>query len=176
MTNRRVSALAALAVFGALSGCGDPPPEETKAPASTAKPSNVPKPAELSNQMVAAVSAGKSASAISVHFALGAAPTVAKPLPVQIEIVPHQKFATVSAHFEIHEGLEMPMGGDFGPVNDVDEEKSLSHQLMLLPTKEGMFMITVSVDTVSDEGNVVRIFSIPVIIGPEQAAAATPAK
>src|SRR5262245_44284053 len=132
MTNRRLAALAALAVFGMLSGCGDPPPEQTAAPATPGKPSNAPKTAELSGQMVAAVSSGKSASAIGVHFALGSAPTVGKPLPVQIAFVPHQKYATVSAHFEGHEGLEVSLGNDFGPVSDVEAEKSLSHQLMLV--------------------------------------------
>ncbi len=175
MTDRRVRALAVLAGFGVLAGCGDPPPEQAKAPATT-KPSKAPKPAELSSQMVAAVSAGKSSSAISVHFALGEAPSVAKPLPVQIAIVPHQEFNSVRAHFESHDGLEMPMGEDFGPVNDVDPEKALSHQLMLLPGKEGMFMVTVSVDTVAEDGNVVRIFSIPVIVGPAERASAPAAQ
>ena len=64
----------------------------------------------------------------------------------------------------------MPEGEDFGPVNDVPPEKPLSHQLMLLPAKEGMFMVTAMVDTLSDEGNVIRIFSIPVVVGPAQAA------
>ena len=176
MTNRRLAALAALAVFGTLAGCGDPPPEETAAPAAPAKPSSAPKSAELSGEMVAAVSAGKSASAIGVHFALGSAPTVGKPLPVQIAFVPHQKYATVRAHFEGHEGLEVSLGTDFGPVSDVEPEKSLSHQLMLVPTQEGMFMVTVSVDSVADEGNVVRIFSIPVIVGPAATAPAAPPK
>ena len=175
MTNRRFGALAAVAVFGLLSACGDPPPEQAAAK-TTDKPSKSPKAAELSGQMVAAVSAGKSASALGVHFALGGAPTVAKPLPVQIVFIPHQKFAFLRAHFEGHDGIEVSMGADFGPVNDVEQEKQLSHQLMLVPTKEGMFMVTVSVDSMGDDGNVVRIFSIPVIVGPPDAAAAAPPK
>jgi hypothetical protein len=120
------------------------------------------------------VAAGKSSTAISVHFALASPPTVATPLPVRIAIVPHEPFATVSVHFESHDGLTMPEGENFGPVNDVSPEKPLSHQLMLLPAKEGMFMVTAMVDTLSDEGNVVRIFSIPVVVGPAQSTT-TPA-
>jgi hypothetical protein len=93
---------------------------------------------------------------------------------VKIAIVPHEPFATVRVHFESHDGLTMPEGEDFGPVNDVQPEKPLSHQLTLLPAKEGMFMVTAAVDTLGDEGNVIRIFSIPVVVGPAQAAA-TPA-
>jgi hypothetical protein len=47
---------------------------------------------------------------------------------------------------------------------------------MLLPAREGMFMVTASVDTLGDEGNVVRIFSIPVVVGPAQPAEAPAAK
>jgi len=170
MSSRRVRGFTTLAVFAMLSGCGDPPPEKAAVPANAPKPTTAPKAAALSSQMVAAVSAGKSASAIGVHFALGSAPAANKPLPVQIVLVTHQKFATLSAHFEGHDGLEVSMGADFGPVNDIAEEKSIEHQLMLLPTKEGMFMVTVSVDSVADEGNAVRIFSIPVIVGAASAA------
>lgn len=169
MNKRRVVSLAGLACLVALAGCGDPPPAPANPPPG-AKPAPAPRTAQLSGQMVAAVSAGKGASAISVHFALEAPPTVATPLPVQIAIVPHRKFESAQVYFESHDGLAMPSGGVFGPVNDVDAEKALMHQLVLLPGKEGMFIVTASVETVGEEGNVIRIFSIPVIVGPVQPA------
>jgi len=171
LSRPRVLALTALAGLVVLAGCGDPPPEQSATPATTGTQAKPQKAAQLAGEMVAAVSAGKNATAVGVHFALGTPPTVAVPLPVEIAIVPHQKFATVSAHFESHDGLALATGEDFGPVNDVGAEKVLTHQLVLLPSKEGMFMVTASVDTVSDDGNVVRIFSIPVIVGPAQGAA-----
>ena len=62
-------------------------------------------------------------------------------------------------------------------------EKPLTHQLVLLPAKEGMFMVTATVETEGEEGNVSRIFSIPVIVaaagsrrdGPPPATAPAPA-
>ena len=173
MSSRRILALSASALFAALAGCGDPAPEQSTS-STSAPPAKKPKGEALPSEMVAAVAAGKSSTAISVHFALASSPTVATPLPVQIAIVPHEPFSTVRVHFESHDGLTMPEGENFGPVNDVPPEKPLSHQLMLLPAKEGMFMVTATVDTLSEEGNVVRIFSIPVVVGPAQAAA-TPA-
>jgi hypothetical protein len=56
-------------------------------------------------------------------------------------------------------------------LTNVESEKPLSHQLVLLPGQEGMFMVTASVETASEEGNITRIYSIPVIV----AAAASPA-
>jgi hypothetical protein len=170
MSSRRILAVSASALFAALAGCGDPAPEQSTSSTSVT-PAKKPKTEALPSEMVAAVAAGKSSTAISVHFALASPPTVASPLPVKIAIVPHEPFATVRVHFESHEGLTMPEGEDFGPVNDVQPEKTLSHQLMLLPAREGMFMVTAAVDTLGEEGNVIRIFSIPVVVGPAQAAA-----
>jgi len=172
MNSCRAFALFALAGLVTLAGCGDPPPEQAATPSSTdVKPAAKIKTAELGSEMVAAVSAGKNASALGVHFALGSAPSVGKPLPVQIAIVPHRKFISVSAHFETQKGLDLAMGEDFGPANDVDPEKTLPHQLMLVPAREGMYIVTVSVDTTGEDGNVVRLFSIPVIVGPAETAA-----
>ena len=176
MSNCRVLALTVSALFAALAGCGDPTPEQSTAPSGTATPAKKPKGEALPSEMVAAVAAGRQSTAIGIYFALASPPTVATALPVKIAIVPHAAFATVRVHFESHDGLTMSTGEDFGPVNDAIPEKPLSHQLTLLPAKEGMFMVTAIVDTLSDEGNVVRIFSIPVVVGPAQPAEAPAAK
>ena len=54
-----------------------------------------------------------------------------------------------------------------------ESETALSHELVLLPAREGIFVVTSSVETESEDGNVTRIFSIPVIVSP--AAGAAPA-
>jgi hypothetical protein len=163
----RGMAMLAVAIACMLVACGDPPPASVKpAPAAAAPAAS--KTANLSNEMVAAVSAGKTSAAVSVHFALGAPPTVGNSLPVQIAIVPHRKFTSLRVHFEAQDGLSVTAGEDFGLQTDADTEKALLHKLMLMPDREGVFMVTTSVDTESDEGNVVRIFSIPVIVSPAQ--------
>ena len=167
----RVLLLTAVVGVVSLAGCGDPPPENAAA-SSAAKPVATPKGAVLGSHMVSAVSSHKNSTAVSVHFSLSSAPTVGKPLPVEIAIVPHQKFESVLAHFESRDGLPIPVGEKFGPTNDVDAEKPISHQLVLLPGKEGMFTVTVGVETTGEDGNVVRIFSIPVIVAAVNAAAA----
>jgi len=170
----RALALAALACACLLAACGDDaPPPKAAAPVATAP---APKVAHLSGTMVAAVSSGKTASAIGVHFALGASPVIGKALPVEIAIVPHRKFATVSAHFESHDGVTVTTGENFGPNTDAESETALTHHLVLMPSKEGLFMVTASVDTESDEGNVTRIFSIPVIVGLAQGVAPAPTR
>jgi hypothetical protein len=168
----------ACACVGMLGACDDAPSEAPKTAAVGDKPAS--KTADVSKDMVAAVSAGKVASAISVHFALRTPPTVNTALPVDVAIVPHRKFSLVRVHFESHDGLSTTSGKEFGPANNVDGEKPLTHQLVLLPSKEGMFMVTATVETEGDDGNVTRVFSIPVIVsaaaGSAPAAAPTASK
>jgi hypothetical protein len=57
-------------------------------------------------------------------------------------------------------------GDNFGPETNPESETALLHQLVLLPTREGMFVVTSSVETEGDDGNVTRIFSIPIIVAP----------
>jgi hypothetical protein len=67
--------------------------------------------------------------------------------------------------------LATTSGDSLGPQTGIDSETPLTHQLVLLPTREGMFMVTCSVETEGPEGNVTRIFSIPVIVAAAGASA-----
>jgi hypothetical protein len=165
-------AFAALACICVLAACDDAPsgPEQTVPVANKNEPP--PKVANLAKDMVAAVSAGKAANVISLHFALRSPPTVNTPLPVEVAIVPHRNFSSIRVHFEDQDGLSAAAGNNFGPVSDPDTETALSHQLVLLPSKAGLYMVTSSVETDGEDGNVTRIFSIPIIVAP---AGGTPA-
>jgi hypothetical protein len=167
-------ALAMLACFCVLAGCDDAPTEQPAAGPAAAKTPAGPKLANLPPDMVAAVSAGKTSTSIGVHFALRGSPTVGMALPVDIAIVPHRKFLTVRAQFEAHGGLNLTAGDVFAPKNDAAAESVLEHDLVLLPEKDGLFMVTAVVDTEGDEGSVTRVFSIPVIVAPASGAAAQP--
>ena len=171
----RPAALAVLAALAALAGCDDSPAEKSPQSSTAPKTAGGPKAANLSGDMVAAVSAGKTATAIGVHFVLSAPPTIGKPLPVQVAFVPHRKFLTVRAHFETHDGLTMSTGGVYGPKDDAEPETVLKHELILVPEKEGVFVVTAVVETEGEDGSVSRIFSIPVIVGPAAGTPSAPA-
>ncbi|HEU5134530.1 MAG TPA: hypothetical protein VFU13_05240 [Steroidobacteraceae bacterium] len=185
-TSHRAVAFAALACVCAcmFAACDDAPSEKPRSAATGDKPPSA-KHADVTANMVAAVSAGKAASAISVHFALRAPPVANTPLPLDLAIVPHGKFSLVRVYLESHDGLTITSGGEFGPANSVEAEKPLMHQLVLLPARDGMFVVTATVETVDEGGNVTRVFSIPVIVGatpaptpasaPESAPASVPA-
>ena len=167
----------ALLVAVAICGCDDaPPPQAPPKSSEAAKP--VGNDVALPAKFVAAVSAGKTAAALSVHFSLEAPPAVGKPLPVEIAIVPHQAFASVRALFEAPESVAMSAGDRFQPQMDVKPEAVLLHRMQLQPSQEGVFLITAAVETEGEEGSVTRIYTIPVIVhgaAPASAPAAAPA-
>jgi hypothetical protein len=142
--------------------------------AQSAKPSSksaAPKVPSVVENMVAAVAAGKSSSALSVHFRLGNAPAVNTALPVDVVLLPHQDFTSVRARFDAHTGLTMMSGDSLAPLSKLKAEAPIEHKLVLMPQKEGVFMITANVETEGADGMVSRIFYIPVIVSPSQAPA-----
>jgi hypothetical protein len=154
-----------------LAACGDPAPEKsggTKPAAASA-----PKKRVVAENMVAAVTAGKSATVVGVYFALGNAPTVDTALPIDVAIVPHQDFTSLQARFVTQgDGLTLISGDDVAPAASAKAESLLEYKLVAMPKKEGVFMVTVNLETEGSEGSVSRIFSIPVIVAPAGAAAA----
>jgi hypothetical protein len=148
---------------GLLTACDDAPSAQAPDSTSTRKPIKD-KTAVLPANMVSAVSAGKSSAMISVHFALAAVPAVDSELPVDIAIVPHRPFTSVRARFEGHPSLRMSSGFLVEPRKDVASETVLHHKLMLLPSQDGVFLVSAVVETEGDDGSVTRVYSIPVII------------
>jgi hypothetical protein len=171
MTGFRAMFCAAVSAGVLLAGCGDPPPEESARPGAGAKPAVAPKAAAGNAQMVAAVSAGKAAAAVSVHFSLGTTPRVGTALPLDIAVITHEEFTSLRVHFESQDGLTLVSGEDLPPRLEVKAETTLPHQLILMPAQDGVYMVTVIVDTEGKEGLMSRIFFIPVIVAPAAAPA-----
>ena len=164
--------LIALLASAALTACDDAPPPSSGTPGSPV--AKAPKSGDsLPPPMVAAVSSGKSSSSISVHFELGATPAVGMAVPVKVAIVPHRNYKLVRANFTTPEGLQISDGRRYEMLRDVEAEQILQHQIMIQPTRDGIYLISVGLETDGDEGNITRSFSIPVIVqaGPPAATA-----
>jgi len=161
--------IVALLVVLPLAACGDSAPEKS-ADAKTA--TTGPKKAKMNDNMVAAVSAGKSSTVVGVYFALGNAPTIDTPLPIDVAIVPHQDFTSLQARFYTQgDGLTLVSGDLLPPSTNAKSESPFEHKLVLMPRKEGVYMVSVNLETEGTEGSVSRIFSIPVIVAPAVTAA-----
>lgn len=167
----RAGALGTMIAAMLLAACGDAPDESEQGatPTPTVRATRTD---GLPPEMVAAVAAGKTASAISVHFSLGSVPTPNHVLSVNIAIVPHQEFASVRANFESRDGITLVSGDKIQPIQKLKPEQMISHELVVMPTAEGVQLITASVETDSAEGVITRVFSIPVIVTPPAPAPA----
>lgn len=169
--------LLAVLASALVCACDGAPPAPAEPPAGGATRPATDKTSVLPPQMVAAVSASKSSLLIGVHFALGATPVVGKPLPMDIAVLPHQSFASIKVLFSSQEGLRVVSGAEL-PQRPGPAEKLLTHQVVLEPTREGVFMVTAAVETESEEGTIMRLYSIPVIVAaqspPPAAAPSTP--
>jgi hypothetical protein len=155
-----------------LAACDDSAPEKSTDGKSVAAPR---KP-QVTDNMVAAVSSGKTATAVGVYFTLGAAPTLDTALPIDVAILPHQEFTTLQARFQTQgDGLTLMSGDSFPSTANAKAETALEHKLVLMPKKEGVYMVIANLETEGKEGSVSRIFSIPVIVAPPAPAAAEPA-
>jgi hypothetical protein len=151
-----------------LAACNDSAPEQSTGAKTTAPAA---KKAMVSDNMVAAVSAGKTSTVIGVYFELGGAPSIDSALPVEIAILPRQDFTSLKARFYTQgDGLTLVSGDLLQPVNNAQAGSSIEHQLVLMPRKEGVFMLSVNIETEGAEGSVSRIFFIPVIVAPTSAA------
>lgn len=171
----RASLIVALASGVLLAGC-DKSSEDASAPgAGTPAPTAAPKPtprAKLADHMVAAVSQGKTANAVGVHFMLGSTPVVNQDLPIEIAVVPHEKFVSLRMNLVGHEGITVVSGDTFGPKTGVEPEKAFTHEVVLRPTSEGVFTVAATVETEGGDGLVSRDYAIPVIVAPRAAPSA----
>ena len=159
----------AISCCALLAACGEPSgPEVPKdGAATTRKP---PKAPSVVDDMVAAVSASKSAAAVGVYFSLGNTPTVKTALPVKIAVLPHRQFNSLRAYFSAQDGLTVISGDQLPLITTVPVEKPIEHQLVVMPVRPGVYMITATLETDGDDGSVSRIFSIPVIATPAEPA------
>jgi hypothetical protein len=168
-TGSRLGWIVALLVGLPLAACHDSAPDKPADTKTTAVP---PKKAKVNDDMVAAVSAGKSSTVVGVYFTLGSVPTIDSALPIAIAIVPHQDFTGLQARFSTQgDGLRLMSGDLLERVANVEAESSLEHKLVLMPKKEGVYMVSVNLETEDSAGSVSRIFSIPVIVTPADGAA-----
>lgn len=169
-TGSRYGWIVALLVVSLLTACDASAPEK---PAGEKGAGPAPrKRSTVADNMVAAVAAGKSATAVGVYFTLGNAPTVDTALPVDLAILPHQDFASLQARFSSQsDGLVLVSGDSIQPVTNASAETALEHKLVLMPKKDGVYMVTAILETEGSDGSMSRIFYIPVIVTPPGRAA-----
>lgn len=169
---RRGQLLSVLFACALVGACDDAPTTTRKTDSGATSTPAALRADEVPADMVAAVPAGKTASGINVHFALRATPQVGRALPVDVAIVPRERFQSLRARFEPQAGLTVSSGNTLAPIPEVAADKPVSHHVELHPERDGLFMLTATVETEDSAGATTRVFYIPVMVNPPDGGAA----
>ena len=177
-TGRGLLVVAALSAV-LCSGCGSNTEEQSTGATAPVPKVTGPAAASLPPEMVAAVAAKKGDTPVAVHFALKNAPSAGQPIDVDIALVARAPIDALSATFESTDGLVVVSGASLAEQQNVQPEKPVTHRLTLMPSGDGVFIVTAIAQVQTPDGNVASTFSFPVIVGgadkPAAAGGAAPA-
>lgn len=174
------------AVFGVtatlvLVGCGSESEPEAAASAAPAPPPAQAAPAPVATdptaKMARAVGAGKPGAAVDIKYEFLARPEAGKPMELEVALIPSAGVDSMDATFSGMEGITLAgnLTASFGAVKAGEPYK---HVLSVLPNSNGVFYVTVSVNTQIGGATLGKTFSIPFVVGnqPVQQKAKTPEK
>jgi len=160
----QVAALAALTVT--LAACGSDPEPEAKpvtAPQQAqAKP--VARAADPTAKMARAVGNGKPGAAVEIKYEFGARPEAGRPVEVEVVLIPSAGVDAMDATFSGMEGITLA-GNLTASFTEVKPGEPYSHTFSLLPEHNGVFYVTVTVNTQIGGATLGRTFSIPFVVG-----------
>jgi hypothetical protein len=166
MRNGRTLPLCAIALLTACHGDSSQAPVANSAQHGHApvavKPG--PTPGELTAGMVEAVTVGKSTVPVAVKFDVTARPMVGQPLDVVVAVMP--QIAADSAGLQVTGSDGLQLASDDGPIEipSVESSQVYRHDIKIIPTAEGVQLLSLSVSLKHDEITETRTFGVPLIV------------
>lgn len=161
-----VAALVALSACGSKSEPGsEAQSADTAAAAPKAKPAvAAPAPADPTEKMARAVGNGKPGAAVDIKYDFLARPEAGKPVELEIALIPSAGVDAMDVTFSGMEGVTLAgtLTASFSPVKAGEPYK---HTLSLLPGHNGVFYVTVTVNTQISGASLARTFAIPFVVG-----------
>ena len=169
-----------------LTACDSEPAPESKSesPAKAAQPTAEAKAMAAANsatkdataKMAKAVGNGKPGAAVDIRYDIRARPEAGKAVEVEVALVPGPGVDAMEVTFAGMDGITLAgsLNASFPAVKAGEPYK---HTLSLLPEHNGVFYITVAVNTQMGNSSLGRTFSIPFVVGTTPAQAKpTPAQ
>jgi hypothetical protein len=183
---RLLSLIAAAALLVACDSqtVPDPKPQSAAKIAKSDKPAAPAKSASaaatnVTAKMARAVGNGKPGAAVDIKYDILARPEAGKVVEIQVALVPGPGVEAMEATFTGMEGITVtgPLSANFPEVKAGEPYK---HTLSVLPDHDGVFYVSVIVNTKLGNTSLGRTFSIPFVVGKtpvqEKAAPAKDAK
>lgn len=163
--------LLCIGLLGLLSACSkDPEPAASAATAdATAQAAQPVQPAapaapDPTEKMARAVGNGKPGAAVDIKYEFVSRPEVGKAVELQLALIPSAGVDSMNATISGMDGLTLagPLTASFATVKAGEAYK---HNVSVLATRNGVFYITVSVDTEIGGATLGRTFAIPFVAG-----------
>jgi len=127
---------------------------------------HVPTPEEMTVGMVEAVSLAKSNVPVGMKFQLSERPTMGKPLDVLVALLPQEGADSATLRVTGSEGLELAAGAISQEIPTVEAAHAYKESFTVIPTTEGVQLLTLTVNLKHDESSESRSFSVPLIVAP----------
>lgn len=160
----RFIALCAAAVLAACDSEPAPGVEATPLPARTAPAKASVTASDPTAKMARAVGNGKPGAAVDIRYEILARPEVGKPVEVDVALLPGPGVDSMEVTFSGMEGITLA-GTLVANFPSVKAGETYKHTLSLLPDRNGVFYITVSVNTSIGGATLGRNFSLPFAVG-----------
>jgi hypothetical protein len=164
-------ALAALSACNSDSGGGFMPKTTVHVKAPVA-PKAGPTPQEQTATMVEAATQGKSQAPVILKFDVLQRPLQGQPLEIGVALLPQMPASPLTVEVTGPDALQLGPGESQFEFAEVDVTQVYRHTVKLVPTAEGVYLLTFNVILKHDQTADSRVFSVPVIVSGN---AATPA-
>jgi len=146
--------------FGSHSAAGAKPGAATSP--SAAHPA---KPPSHDDDMVTAASVSKGEGPITLKFALRQRPEVGQPAELDLEAIPNASVDRVTLSLRGDEGLTLSDGAHWDAVERPEVGVPFTHSLTVVPSRDGVFSVLVTVLTDTEAQSLTRSYMIPVVAG-----------
>lgn len=165
--SQRLLLCVSMASLMLLGACGsEPEPEVAAAPAPAPAPVK-PVAAAVGDETASfakAVGDGKPGAAVTIRYDFGGKPTVGVPTDLDLAFIPNAGVDSLDATLSGMDGITL--AGSLTPsFSAVESGKPYRHKVSVLADRNGVFYITVSVNTQIAGSSLNRTFAIPFVVG-----------
>jgi hypothetical protein len=151
-----------------LSACGsDPEPDAAAAQANAAAKSPKVANDEQVAVMARAVGNRKPGAAVDIRYEFKGKPAVGAPIDLEVAIIPSVGVDSMNALISGMDGVSVT-GTTIVDFANVDPGKPYTHRVTLLPDRNGVFYVTVTVTTEIGNSSLGRTYAIPFVVGDVQ--------
>lgn len=146
-----------------LAACGSKSEPEA-AVAAAPKPVDAPAAGDPVHKMARAVGNGKPGAAVVIRYEFAAKPSVGAPTEVEVAFIPNVGVDSLDATITGMDGVTIA-GPATASFTKVESGKPYTHTVSVLPDRNGVFYLSVVVNTQIGGSTLARTFSIPFVVG-----------